>query len=179
MVSHVITATVQGIEPYKIDVEIDLVQSIPGITIVGLPDTAVNEAKERVRSAIKNAGFLFPNKKVVINLAPADLKKEGTNYDLPMAMGILAEDGILDGGLLKDTAFIGELSLDGSLRAVNGILPIVAGLKDFGVKTVIVPEKNAKEAALIPDICVLSAKRLEDVVNHFSPDENLRKPLER
>ena len=105
MVSHVITATVQGIEPYKIDVEIDLVQSIPGITIVGLPDTAVNEAKERVRSAIKNAGFLFPNKKVVINLAPADLKKEGTNYDLPMAMGILAEDGILDGGLLKDTAF--------------------------------------------------------------------------
>lgn len=179
MVSHVITATVQGIEPYKIDVEIDLVQSIPGITIVGLPDTAVNEAKERVRSAIKNAGFLFPNKKVVINLAPADLKKEGTNYDLPMAMGILAEDGILDGGLLKDTAFIGELSLDGSLRAVNGILPIVAGLKDFGVKTVIVPEKNAKEAALIPDICVLSAKRLEDVVNHFSPDENCRKPLER
>lgn len=179
MVSHVITATVQGIEPYKIDVEIDLVQSIPGITIVGLPDTAVNEAKERVRSAIKNAGFLFPNKKVVINLAPADLKKEGTNYDLPMAMGVLAEDGILDGGLLKDTAFIGELSLDGSLRAVNGILPIVAGLKDFGVKTVIVPEKNAKEAALIPDICVLSAKRLEDVVNHFSPDENCRKPLER
>lgn len=178
MVSHVITATVQGIEPYKIDVEIDLVQSIPGITIVGLPDTAVNEAKERVRSAIKNAGFLFPNKKVVINLAPADLKKEGTNYDLPMAMGILAEDGILDGGLLKDTAFIGELSLDGSLRAVNGILPIVAGLKDFGVKTVIVPEKNAKEAALIPDICVLSAKRLEDVVNHFSPDENFRKSLE-
>ena len=179
MVSHVITATVQGIEPYKIDVEIDLVQSIPGITIVGLPDTAVNEAKERVRSAIKNAGFLFPNKKVVINLAPADLKKEGTNYDLPMAMGLLAEDGILDGGLLKDTAFIGELSLDGSLRAVNGILPIVAGLKDFGVKTVIVPEKNAKEAALIPDICVLSAKRLEDVVNHFLPDENFRKPLER
>lgn len=179
MVSHVITATVQGIEPYKIDVEIDLVQSIPGITIVGLPDTAVNEAKERVRSAIKNAGFLFPNKKVVINLAPADLKKEGTNYDLPMAMGILAEDGILDGGLLKDTAFIGELSLDGSLRAVNGILPIVAGLKDFGIKTVIVPEKNAKEAALIPDICVLSAKRLEDVVNHFSPDENFRKSLER
>lgn len=179
MVSHVITATVQGIEPYKIDVEIDLVQSIPGITIVGLPDTAVNEAKERVRSAIKNAGFLFPNKKVVINLAPADLKKEGTNYDLPMAMGILAEDGIFDGALLKDTAFIGELSLDGSLRAVNGILPIVAGLKDFGVKTVIVPEKNAKEAALIPDICVLSAKRLEDVVYHFSTDENLKKPLER
>lgn len=179
MVSHVITATVQGIESYKIDVEIDLVQSIPGITIVGLPDTAVNEAKERVRSAIKNAGFLFPNKKVVINLAPADLKKEGTNYDLPMAMGILAEDGIFDGALLKDTAFIGELSLDGSLRAVNGILPIVAGLKDFGVKTVIVPEKNAKEAALIPDICVLSAKRLEDVVYHFSTDENLKKPLER
>ena len=178
MVSHVITATVEGIDPYKIDVEVDLVLSIPGITIVGLPDTAVSEAKERVRSAIKNSGFLFPNKKVVINLAPADLKKEGTNYDLPMAMGILAEDGIVSEAAIKDTAFIGELSLDGSLRAVNGILPVVAGLKDFGVKTVVVPEKNAKEAALIPDIRVLAAKRLEDVVSHFSPDPELQKPLQ-
>lgn len=179
MVSHVITATVEGIEPHKIDVEVDLVQSIPGITIVGLPDTAVSEAKERVRSAIKNSGFLFPNKKVVINLAPADLKKEGTNYDLPMAVGILAQDGIINPDEIKDTAFIGELSLDGSLRAVNGILPIVAGLKDFGFKTVVVPEKNAKEAALIPNMCVYSAKRLEDVVNHFSTEPEVQKTLER
>lgn len=96
MVSQVITATVVGIDSYKILVEVDLVQSIPSVVIVGLPDTAVSEAKERVRTAIKNSGFVFPNQKVIINLAPADIKKEGTNYDLPIAIGILARDGIVD-----------------------------------------------------------------------------------
>ena len=96
MVSQIITSTVVGIDSYKILVEVDLVQSIPSVIIVGLPDTAVSEAKERVRSAIKNSGYSFPNQKVVINLAPADLKKAGTNYDLPMAIGILARDGIID-----------------------------------------------------------------------------------
>ena len=138
MVSQVITSTVIGIDSYKILVEVDFVQSIPSIVIVGLPDTAVSEAKERVRSAIKNSGFSFPNQKVVINLAPADIKKEGANYDLPIAMGILARDGVVDSNLMKNTAFLGELSLDGSLRAVNGILPIVSGLKDFDVEQVVV-----------------------------------------
>ena len=138
MVSHVTTATVLGLDAYKISVEVDLVQSIPGVTIVGLPDTAISEARERVRSAIKNSGYLFPNKKVVINLAPADIRKEGTNYDLPIAIGILAEDEVLTNESIKDTAFLGELSLDGSLRAVNGILPIVTGLKEMGIKQVVV-----------------------------------------
>ena len=133
MVSQVITATVVGIDSYKILVEVDLVQSIPSVVIVGLPDTAVSEAKERVRTAIKNSGFVFPNQKVIINLAPADIKKEGTNYDLPIAIGILARDGIEDEEKIKDTAFLGELSLDGSLRAVNGILPITAGLRELGI----------------------------------------------
>ena len=115
MVSQVITSTVVGIESYKISVEVDLIQSIPCVVIVGLPDTAISEAKERVRSAIKNSGFSFPNQKVVINLAPADIKKVGTNYDLPIAMGILARDGIVDDNEMKNTAFLGELSLDGSL----------------------------------------------------------------
>ena len=103
MVSQVITATVVGIDSYKILVEVDLVQSIPSVVIVGLPDTAVSEAKERVRTAIKNSGFVFPNQKVIINLAPADIKKEGTNYDLPIAIGILARDGIVDEEKIKDT----------------------------------------------------------------------------
>lgn len=178
MVSHVTTATVVGIESYKISVEVDLIRSIPGVTIVGLPDTAVSEAKERVRSAIKNSGFDFPNKKVVVNLAPADLKKEGTNYDLPIAVGILAQDGLVDEELLKNTAFIGELSLDGSLRAVNGILPIVAGLKDFEIEQIVVPKDNAKEAALIPDVRILQADCLADVINHFSSDPESTKRLE-
>ena len=168
MVSQIITSTVVGIDSYKILVEVDLVQSIPSVIIVGLPDTAVSEAKERVRSAIKNSGYSFPNQKIVVNLAPADLKKAGTNYDLPIAIGILARDGIIDETLITKTAFLGELSLDGSLRAVNGVLPIVSGLKDFGIEQVVVPKENAKEAALVPNIKVLSAETLRDVVCHFT-----------
>lgn len=178
MVSQIITSTVIGIDSYKILVEVDLVQSIPSVVIVGLPDTSISEAKERVRSAIKNSGFQFPNQKVVINLAPADIKKVGTNYDLPIAMGILARDCIVDETLVKDTAFLGELSLDGTLRSVNGILPIVSGLKKLGVKQVVVPEKNAKEAALVPNIKVFSAQCLKDVVSHFCTNPDERKELE-
>lgn len=178
MVAQVITATVVGIDSYKISVEVDLVQSIPSVVIVGLPDMSISEAKERVRSAIKNSGFVFPNQKVVVNLAPADIKKVGTNYDLPIAIGILARDGIVNEEAIKDTAFLGELSLDGSLRGVNGILSIVSGLKDFGVSQVVVPRANAKEAALIPQIKVLSADSLAEVVSHFSIDESQRIALE-
>lgn len=177
MVSQVITSTVLGIESYKILVEVDLVQSIPAVVIVGLPDTAISEAKERVRSAIKNSGYHFPNQKVVINLAPADIKKVGTNYDLPIAMGILARDGIVDEKEMKNTAFLGELSLDGSLRAVNGVLPIVAGLKDFDITQVVVPKENAKEAALVPGIKVFSAETLRDVVCHFGVNREEKKNL--
>ena len=178
MVSQITTATVIGIESYKILVEVDLVQSIPAVVIVGLPDVAVSEAKERVRSAIKNSGYSFPNQKVVVNLAPADIKKVGTNYDLPIAIGILARDGVVNEEEMKNTAFLGELSLDGSLRAVNGILPIVSGLKDLNVEQVVVPKENAKEAALIPGIKVLSAETLRDVVCHFSTEKEEKKELE-
>ena len=178
MVSQVITSTVIGIESYKILVEVDFVQSIPAVVIVGLPDTAISEAKERVRSAIKNSGYSFPNQKVVVNLAPADIKKEGTNYDLPIAIGILARDGIVSTEEIKNTAFLGELSLDGSLRAVNGILPIVSGLKDFDIKQIVVPRENAKEAALIPGIKVLCADTLSDVVAHFTTLTEGKKELE-
>lgn len=178
MVAQVITSTVIGLEAYKITVEVDFVQSIPAVIIVGLPDAAVSEAKERVRSAIKNSGFSFPNQKVVINLAPADIRKEGSIYDLPIAVGILARDGIVDENLIKNTAFLGELSLDGSLRTINGILPIVSGLKDLKIEQVVVPRENAKEAALVPDIKVLCADTLADVVNHFCAIPENRKELE-
>jgi magnesium chelatase family protein len=167
MVTKAITATTVGINAYNIEVEVDVVNSLPNISIVGLPDNAVNEAKERVRSAIKNSGFTFPHGRVIVNLAPADIRKEGTNFDLPIAIGVLKEQGVEIPDDLS-IAFLGELSLDGSLRAVTGILPLVAGLKDSGVKSVFVPEENSKEAALVQGIKVYGAKHLGDVVAHFS-----------
>lgn len=167
MVNKVTTATVIGLEAYKITVEIDIINSLPGISIVGLPDAAINEARDRVRSAIKNCNYTFPAKKVVINLAPADIKKVGTNFDLPIAVGILTEECVIDAEKIKDYGFIGELSLDGQLRGVNGVLPIVMGLKKSGVKNVIVPLINANEAALVDGINIFGASHLTDVVNHF------------
>ena len=168
MISQVITATVIGLDVFKIIVEVDTNMSLPSVSIVGLPDIAVSEAKERVRAAIKNSGYNFPQTKVVVNLAPADIKKEGSLYDLPIAIGILVKSGILLQSDFKDTAFIGELSLDGSVRSVKGILPIVQGLKEQGIKCVVVPFENAKEAALIPEVKVIGAKNLTQIVNHFS-----------
>lgn len=167
MVNKVTTATVIGLEAYKITVEIDIINSLPGISIVGLPDASINEARDRVRSAIKNCNYTFPAKKVVINLAPADIKKVGTNFDLPIAVGILTEESVIDGEKIKDYGFIGELSLDGQLRGVNGVLPIIMGLKKSGVKNVIVPIINANEAALVDGINIFGAAHLTDVVNHF------------
>ena len=166
MVTKAITAAAVGINAYKIEVEVDVINSLPNISIVGLPDNAVNEARERVHSAIKNSGFTFPLGRVIVNLAPADIRKEGTNFDLPIAIGILKEQGINIADDLR-TAFLGELSLDGSLRGVNGVLPLVLGLKEQGITTIFVPEANAKEAALVQGIKVYGAKHLVDVVAHF------------
>lgn len=179
MVAKVLTSTVIGLDAYKIEVEVDILNSLPGVSIVGLPDTAVTEARERVKSAIKNSGYLFPNKKIVVNLAPADIKKEGTNYDLPIAMGILAQDGVLDHEKFKDYVFVGELSLDGSLKPINGILPIVSGLKELGISKIILPKENSIEAALIPEIEVYPAQNLNEVVNHFIDDEAIAQKLNK
>ena len=167
MVTKAITSATIGINSCKIEAEVDVINSLPGISIVGLPDNAVNEAKERVHSAIKNAGYTFPVGKVIVNLAPADIKKEGTNFDLPIAIGILKEQGI---EIPDDSSigFLGELSLDGSLRKINGVLPLVSGLKDAGIKTVFVPKENSKEAAIVQGIDVYGAEHLTDIVNHFT-----------
>jgi magnesium chelatase family protein len=171
MVSKIITGAVVGIEGYKIIAEVDMSNSLPGMFIVGLPDTAVSEARERIRFAIKNSGFTFPVKKVVINLAPADIKKEGSGFDLPMAIGVLAANEEIDVQELEDTAFLGELSLDGSLRSVNGVLPTVLGLKEQGVKRIFVPRDNANEAALVEGIDVYPAEHLAEVVDFFNKEK--------
>ncbi len=177
MISQILTASVIGLDVYKILVEVDLNNSLPSVSIVGLPDTSISEAKERVRSAIKNSGFEFPNKKIVVNLAPANIKKMGSYYDLPIAIGILAKNGVINQNNFNDTAFVGELSLDGSLRAVNGVLPIAAGLISQGVKTLIVPYDNAKEAAIISGLNVIGAKNLVEIVNHFNTDSPSYTPI--
>ncbi|MDD3435878.1 MAG: YifB family Mg chelatase-like AAA ATPase [Candidatus Gastranaerophilales bacterium] len=177
MVSKVITATTVGLNAHKIDVEVDFSSSTPGIVIVGLPDIAVNEARERVRSAVKNSDFSFTYQKVVVNLAPADIKKEGTNFDLPIAVGILVESGFIEQYKVEGMAFLGELSLDGTLRSVNGVLPLVSGLKDIGIKSVVVPLSNAKEAALVEGIEILGAECLADVADHFLDYSDKKLPV--
>ena len=167
MVNKVTTATVIGLDAYKVSVETDVLNGLPAFSIVGLPDTAINEARDRVRSAIKNSGFTFPAKKVVINLAPADLKKEGSNFDLPIAIGLLTEEEVIIEEKTKGYAFIGELSLDGSLRGVTGVLPLILGLKSQGIKNIFVPKINSTEAALAGDINIFGAETLSDVINHF------------
>jgi len=170
MISNVYTGATAGIEGYKITVEADISSGLPAFTIVGLPDAAVSEAKERIKSAIKNSGYSIPAKKVVINLAPADIKKEGSGFDLPMAVGVLASNDDIDIEKVQDYAFIGELSLDGNLRSINGILPTVIGLKENGIEKIILPAENAKEAALAGNIEIYPAETLGDVINFFSRD---------
>ncbi len=168
MVNRVTTATIIGLNAHKVDVEIDTTHALPAISIVGLPDAAVNEARDRVRSAIRNSGLTFPSGRVIVNLAPADLKKEGSNFDLPIAVGIQLEEEVITQEAVKTYGFIGELSLDGGIRKVNGVLPLVMGLKEFGIKNVIVPKDNAKEAALVGGINVYGAEFLSEVIAHFT-----------
>lgn len=172
MVVSTKSATIIGLNVYEIDIEVDTVNSIPQVAIIGLPDTAISEAKERLRLAIKNSGYSFPQTKVVINLAPADLKKEGSSYDVPMAIGILAKEGIIK-DISSDTAFIGELSLDGKIRPVNGVLPIVCGLAEIGYKKVIVPYDNLKEASFIDNIETYGAQNLSQIVEFLSGESEL------
>ncbi len=175
MVVSTKSATIIGLNVYEIDIEVDTINSIPQVSIIGLPDTAISEAKERLRLAIKNSGYSFPQVKVVINLAPADLKKEGSSYDLAMAVGILAKEGIIKDFNNNEIAFLGELSLDGSIRAVNGVLPIVCGLAELGFKKVILANDNLKEASFIDNIEPLGADNLSQVVEYLNNNCELKK----
>ncbi len=143
--------------------------------MVGLPDISVKEAKERVKTAIKNSGYELLSKKIVINLAPADTKKEGSIFDLPIAIGILADLGEIKNNKLNEIAFIGELSLDGKINRVNGILPMCIEAEKLGIKTLIVPEENAKEAAIVKEMEVLGVNNLKQVVGYLNKDINLNK----
>jgi magnesium chelatase family protein len=177
MLAKVQSCAVIGLEGALIEVEVDISNGLAAFTIVGLPDAAVNESRERVRSAIKNSGGLFPYKRITVNLAPADLRKEGPAYDLPIAIGILlASGGINPDEQIADYLFLGELSLDGSLRHTNGILPMVALAREKGVKAVFVPAVDAVEAALVEEVAIYPVETLHQLVAHLN-GERLVEPF--
>jgi len=166
MLAKVKSCALVGLEGATVEVEVDISPGLPVFTIVGLPDAAVQEAKERVRAAIKNSGFTFPLKRIVVNLAPADLKKAGPSYDLPIAVGILLSSEQLQADTSK-SLFLGELSLDGSLRHTNGILPMVALAHQKGLDNIIVPERDAREAFLVEGAGIIAFASLAQLAGYL------------
>lgn len=161
-----------GIDSYMIEVEADVSSGLPAFDIVGLPDTAVKESRDRVRAAVKNCGFKFPVSRITVNLAPADLKKEGSIYDLPVLLAILKASGQLHSNL-SDSVFIGEVSLDGRLRAVGGVLAITITALKNGIKNIFVPEENAAEAAIIEGINVYAVNNVKQLIAHLGGEAEL------
>jgi magnesium chelatase family protein len=159
------SAAVHGIEAYLVEVEVDVGRGLSSqFPIVGLPDAAVQEARERVRSSIRNSGLSFPDRRITVNLAPADVRKEGPGLDLPIAVGLLAASGQAEIGGLRDTVLVGELALDGSIRPVSGVLPVALAARRGGMKRVVVPAGNAEEAAVVGEVEVYAVNSLAEVV---------------
>ncbi len=172
--SNINSAGVFGINGYVVEVETDMANGLPGIDIVGLPDNSVKESKERVKSAIKNSGFDYPQKRIVINLAPANVKKEGVYLDLPIACAILMSSGQIVNDDISNYMIIGELSLDGSIRQATGVLSMAIAARDAGIKNVIVPIHNACEASVVDGINVYGANSLKEVVCHLRGTEHMK-----
>lgn len=168
MLARVNSCAVIGLDGVIVEVEVDYSNGLPAVIIVGLPDAAVQESRERIQTAIKNAGLNFPRHRVVVNLAPASIRKEGPAYDLPIALGVMILAGFLPHDVIDNTIVVGELSLDGVVRHTRGILPMAATARANGFKRIIVPEADAGEAALIPDLEVIPVKTLADLYAHFS-----------
>ncbi|PLZ53061.1 magnesium chelatase domain-containing protein, partial [Fischerella thermalis] len=168
MLARVWSGAIVGIDAVKVGVEVDVSGGLPGIVVLGLPDAAVQESKERVKATLKNSGFAFPMRKIVINLTPADLRKEGPCFDLPISVGVLAASEQVNTELLENYLFLGEVSLDGSLRPVAGVLPIGAAANKMGITGLVVPADNAQEAALVKGLNVYAFKHLADVADFLN-----------
>jgi magnesium chelatase family protein len=158
------SAAIFGIDAYPVQVEVDVTYGLPGFTMVGLPDPSVRESRDRVRSAIRNSGFEFPAHRVTVNLAPADVRKGGSSFDLPIAVGILAATGALDGVNLAEVVFLGELSLDGAIQPARGVLPIAAAARRHGFGRIILPRANAREAGVVDSVRVIPVTSLAEAV---------------
>jgi magnesium chelatase family protein len=174
MISKVISSATFGIDAYLIEVETNVEKAVPGFIIVGLPDNAVKESRERVSAAIKNSGFKFPIQKITVNLAPADIRKEGSSFDLPIAIGILAATDLVNSDMLEDSILLGELSLDGVLRPIKGALPIAVEAKKNGIKRILLPLDSTKEASIVEGIEVYGFENLSQVVNFLNGDSDIK-----
>ena len=174
MLAKIQSAAVLGLEAQPVEVEVDVNRGMAALTLVGLPDAAVRESSERMRAAIRNSGYFFPyNRRITINLAPADLRKEGPAYDLPIAIGVLTASGQLPPDALDGALVLGELSLDGGLRHVRGLLPVADMARHGEIQSLYVPSIDAAEAALIPDLQVYPVDSLASLVSHLQGFETL------
>lgn len=173
MTSKVLSSAVLGVDAYVVEVEVDISPGLPQYTTVGLPEGAVRESKERVRSAIKNCKYDFPQRRITVNLAPADIRKEGSSFDLPISIGILSAAGLIKSQEINSYLIMGELSLDGRVKGVKGVLSAAICSKEKGLSGVIVPEKNANEAAVVNGIDVLAVKSVQQVVEFFSDKRSI------
>ncbi|AJE04319.1 YifB family Mg chelatase-like AAA ATPase [Geobacter pickeringii] len=173
MLAKVLSSALLGIDAVIVDVEVDIAQGLPQFATVGLPDGAVKESKDRVKSALKNSGYDFPPRKITVNLAPADLKKEGAAFDLPISVGILAATGVVKGERLREYLLLGELSLDGSVKPVRGCLPVAVAARNAGVRGIVVPRENAPEAAVVEGIDVVGVAELAEVVEFLNGSREL------
>lgn len=174
MLAIIKTMSLNGLDGYLIEVQVDVSPGIPNWDIVGLPDTSVRESKERVRIAIRNSGFEFQSRKIVVNLAPASTKKEGSLFDLPIAIGILMNFGEIQTQSFDKTIFIGELSLDGSINKARGILPLCIEAKKLGITRIILPKENTKEAAIVQGLEIIGVSTLDQLVDFLNGDISIR-----
>ncbi len=176
MLAKVLSSAVLGVDAYIVEVEVDIRRGLPSFQTVGLPEAAVKESKDRVKSAVNNSGYRFPDDRITVNLAPADIKKEGTGFDLPIAVGILAATGVVPLGMLSQYVILGELSLDGRVKPVKGSLPVALSARNSGFRGIIVPKNNAREAAVVKGIETIPVFSLGEVVEllcglrHVAPE---------
>lgn len=173
MYSRIYSSSLIGIEGSIVEIETHLDSQLPAFNIVGLPDSSVKESRERVTAAIKNSEFIFPAKKITVNLAPADIRKEGSGFDLPIALGILSSTGIIDFNLLSDTVFLGELALEGTLRPIHGALSIAVEARQKGFKRMVLTAENAPEAALVDGIEVIAVRNLRECVDYLNGEAEI------
>ena len=167
MLSIINSIALQGLDGFLVEVQVDVSGGMPCWEIVGLPDTSVKESKERVKTAIKNSGYEILSRRIIVNLAPADVKKEGSIYDLPIAIGILKNLEYITTSEMEEMAFVGELSLDGKVNRINGILPMCIEAKKLGIKTIVVPFENQKEASIVNGIEVIGVRDLGQVIEYL------------
>lgn len=168
MISKIYSSCVLGVDAYEVTAEVDIGGGLPGFNIGGLPDMTIKESRDRIKAAIKNSGFIFPSKKITVNLAPADLKKEGASFDLPIALSILSTEDVIDFKRLESYIFCGELSLDGKVKPIRGALPIAIALKKAGRNIFVLPKENSKEAATVKGIEVYPVSTLKEVVDFLN-----------